>query len=135
MGWFTRLGGAAGIVCAVAVGAAAGDAGNPVEGHRLAVKICSFCHIAAADQEFAPTLHRPGPSFLAIANKPGKTASSLQKFLLTTHSTIAEPKNMPNPRLTDDQVIDIVSYILSLRSGKAGARGVQRGNDLSAPIK
>jgi hypothetical protein len=60
-------------------------------------------------------LRQPGPSVLAVANRPGTTAASLQSFLLTTHATIPNADNMPNPQLTDDQVRVLVSYILSLR--------------------
>jgi cytochrome c len=92
-------------------------AGDPQEGHRLALKICDACHIAAADQQSPPILRHPAPSFRVIADRRGTTAASLRTFLLTTHATIAEPANMPNPQLTDDQVTQLVSYILSLRSG------------------
>ncbi len=109
------------IVSAIGFAAAAEreKAGDPAEGHRLAIKICGFCHIAASDQEFAPTLRNPVPSFQTIANKPGTTTAALRQFLLTTHSTIAEPNKMPNPRLTDDQITDVVSYIVSLRPRRA----------------
>ena len=107
---------AAAIVAMLVFAAAAGETGDPVEGHRLGIKICAFCHVVAADQEFAPALSKPAPSFQAISNKRGTTAESLQKFISTTHLTIAEPANMPNPQLTEDQVYDLVSYILSLRS-------------------
>lgn len=89
--------------------------GDPREGHRLAVKICGACHVAAPDQQFPPILRPSAPSFHAIANRPGVSAESLRTFLLTTHSTIATPRNMPNPQLTDDQATAVVSYILSLR--------------------
>lgn len=102
-------------VIAIALAATAEGAGSPAEGHRLALKICAFCHVVAADQEFAPILRKRTPSFRAIANARGMTAESLKKFILTTHSSVAEPANMPNPQLTDDQANDIVSYILSLR--------------------
>ena len=39
----------------------------------------------------------------------------LRNFLLTTHPTLAEPANTPNPQLTD-QMTQLISYILSLRS-------------------
>ena len=118
---------AAVVVAAVAAPAAAEEIGNPVEGHVLALKICSFCHVVAADQEFPPTLRKPAPSFRAIANRRGTTGESLRRFLATTHTTIAEPANMPNPRMTDEQIVDIVAYILTLRSGQAGARGQEPG--------
>jgi cytochrome c1 len=58
----------------------------------------------------------PAPSFRIIAKKRGTNADSLRNFLLTTHTILAEPANMPNPQLTKDQVTQLVSYILSLRS-------------------
>jgi mono/diheme cytochrome c family protein len=124
MGRFTQLTIAVAIVAgAIAAPATAEEAGNPAEGQRLALKVCSFCHVVSSEQQFAPTLRNPAPGFGAIANKPGTTAESLRRFLVATHATIAEPANMPNPRLTDQQVIDIVSYILSLRSPQAGTKG------------
>jgi len=34
---------------------------------------------------------------------------------LTTHATITNTGNMPNPQITDDQVGVLVAYILRLR--------------------
>lgn len=56
------------------------------------------------------------PSFAAIANRPGTTAETLRKFVRTTHSTMAEPGNMPLMGATDYQLDQIVRYILSLRT-------------------
>ena len=91
-------------------------AGDPQEGHRLALKICGACHVVASDQQSPPILVHPAPSFRIIAKKRGTNADSLRNFLLTTHTILAEPANMPNPQLTKDQVTQLVSYILSLRS-------------------
>jgi mono/diheme cytochrome c family protein len=124
MGMLGRLMAAGVIASAIGFAAAAAPekAGNPVEGRRLALKICAWCHVVAADQEFPPALRMPVPSFQVIANKPDAATGWLRQFLVTTHSTIAEPAEMPNPRLSDDQVDDIVSYILSLRSTKTAPR-------------
>ena len=122
---FLLLAIAATLIAALADGARAQQhpaAGDPQEGHRLALKICSFCHVAASDQPFPPTLRNPGPSFQAIADRPSTTAVWLRNFLLTTHTTIAEPATMPNPDLADDQVTNIVAYLLSLRSSASPAK-------------
>jgi len=95
---------------------AAGTAGNPTEGHRLALKLCSACHIVASDQSEAPLLRDPAPSFPTIANGTDVSANALQNFLLTIHRTLANGSKMPNPALTDDQAIDIAAYIMTLRS-------------------
>jgi hypothetical protein len=67
---------AAAIVAMLVFAAAAGETGNPVEGHRLAIRICTFCHVVASYQEFAPALHKPAPSFQAISNERGTTSES-----------------------------------------------------------
>ena len=85
------------------------------QGHRLALLVCAACHVVATDQEAPPILRTPGPSFDAIANKPGTTGDSLRVFLSTTHAKIATPTGMPNPQLADYQVAEVISYILSLR--------------------
>jgi mono/diheme cytochrome c family protein len=94
---------------------------NPTEGHRLALEICSACHVVAPDQQLAPLLRNPAPNFQVIAAKPGISKASLRQFILTTHSSITNPEGMPNPQLTEDQAADIASYILSLRSASPTA--------------
>ena len=88
--------------------------GNAKTGHNLALRLCTPCHVVSEDQEFAPTFTGP-PDFHSIANRPGTTAKSLRKFLATTHTTLSNPKNMPNPQLTDDQIRDIARFIMTLR--------------------
>ena len=85
------------------------------QGHRFALLACAACHVVATDQEVPPILRTPGPSFDAIANKPGTTRDSLREFLSTTHANIAASTNMPNPQLADYQMAEVISYILSLR--------------------
>lgn len=99
------------------LGASAQDAKDSVAaGKNVALIVCSVCHVVAPDQEFAPRLEQRTPSFAEIANRPDVTAESLRKFITTTHwdeRTI--PITMPNPELIDDQVTEVISYILSLR--------------------
>lgn len=84
-------------------------------GRHFALLVCAACHMVAADQKAPPILRSPGPSFDAIANKPGTTADSLNTFLATTHATIAGQAGMPNQQLADYQTDEVISYILSLR--------------------
>jgi hypothetical protein len=59
----------------------------------------------------------PAPPFLEIANRPGSTQASLRHFVATTHwDEKSLPVTMPNPSLTDVQIEEVVSYLLSLRS-------------------
>jgi len=85
------------------------------EGERLALKICTACHLVSPEQPYQPVLRPPASSFAAIANRPATSAQSLRTFLLTTHATLKTPSSMPNPQLTDDQATAVVSYILSLK--------------------
>ena len=98
----------------VATAARTAEASDAKTGHDLALRLCTPCHIVSPDQEFAPTFSGP-PDFHSIANRPDTTAKSLRKFLATTHTTLSNPKNMPNPQLTDDQIRDIARFIMSLR--------------------
>jgi len=85
-------------------------------GRDLALMVCSICHVVATHQEFAPRLEQHTPSFEEIANKPNTSAESLRQFITTTHwdgQTI--PITMPEPMLIDEQISQVISYILSLR--------------------
>lgn len=87
------------------------------EGKEVALEICAYCHVVAADQPFAPELKQPARSFSAIANDPGANAASLGRFVATTHwDEVTYPMTMPNPLLLDDERDQVVAYILSLRT-------------------
>ncbi|MGP0089558.1 MAG: c-type cytochrome [Xanthobacteraceae bacterium] len=112
---------AAGWLVAVAVVAGstraqdAGVADDLREGHRLAVAVCSLCHVAAPDQEINPILRPPAPSFSSIAQRNDISADSIRKFLTTTHMDIGNATGMPNPQLLDFQIAQVTAYLLSLR--------------------
>jgi hypothetical protein len=71
--------------------------------------------VVAADQESAPILREPGPSFQAIADRSTTTSSSLRDFLTSAHTKVATAGEMPNPQLAEYQMAALVAYILSLR--------------------
>lgn len=106
------------VIAVLAGSAFAASAEAPAKGAQpgraLALKICTPCHVVSPDQQFAPVYSGP-PDFHAIANKPDTSAKSLRRFILNTHSSIANPKNMPNPQLTSDQARDIANYIMTLK--------------------
>jgi mono/diheme cytochrome c family protein len=91
------------------------QAGRIEEGHRLALELCSVCHVVAPDQVSTPVLRNPGPPFHDIANRPDTTCASLRMMLTTGHSSGTPPFSMPNPHLTERQLRDVVGYILSMR--------------------
>ncbi|MHB1207481.1 MAG: c-type cytochrome [Rhodospirillaceae bacterium] len=96
-------------------GAAPVENGDGAPGRSLALANCTYCHVVAPDQSFAPVLRPQGPDFSTVAANPANTTESLRKFLLTTHQNFSNAKGMPNPLLSKDQVADVVSFILSQR--------------------
>jgi len=92
------------------------QAADVARGEHIARLICSACHVVAVDQEFPPLLRQATPSFAEIANRPGVTAESLQRFITTTHWDVDKlPMSMPNPMLSKPEVQAVTRYILSLR--------------------
>ena len=85
------------------------------EGHKLALTLCSVCHVAAADQDGPPAMKDPGPPFSDIANRPEITPAALRTFLRIAHASTFPPFTMPNPRLSDRQIDAMIAYILSMR--------------------
>jgi mono/diheme cytochrome c family protein len=95
----------------------AGSAQNAEDvqkGHDLAISTCAICHVAAPDQPHPPIMRPPAPSFASIVQQKTFDAESLTRFLKTTHWSLANPKGMPKPELTDFQIKGIVAYFLSL---------------------
>jgi cytochrome c len=96
---------------ALALGAwAAAAAGPHVEsdgGHDLARAWCTSCHAVEPGVLVGP--YADVPSFTAVARQPSTTASALVAFLSTPHG------DMPDVKLTAQQLNDVVTYILSLR--------------------
>lgn len=85
------------------------------QGKRLAMLICSNCHIVARDQPFEPILRPPASSFESIAQRSTINNDSVRTFLTTTHRDISNPEGMPNPQLLDYQIKQVAAYLLSLR--------------------
>lgn len=87
-------------------------AADPVAGRSLARKVCAYCHVVEANQAIAPTIRPKGPDFSAIAANPSVNAERLRSILMTTHKT--KETGMPNPLLSNNQIENVVSFILSL---------------------
>jgi cytochrome c len=80
---------------------------DPVKGHMLAQRWCSSCHaVEPMTQEKSTDV---APSFSSVANTPSTSSMSLHAFLQTSHG------QMPDFKLSRDQIDDVVAYILSLR--------------------
>jgi mono/diheme cytochrome c family protein len=106
----TRMRGAVALMLflgAAAPALAQPEPGDARVGQRLAVTWCANCH------QIAPGGPGPvsdtAPQFQAIMRMPSTTSMSLRVFLQTPHA------NMPDYRLTREQMDDLVAYMLSLR--------------------
>jgi mono/diheme cytochrome c family protein len=73
----------------------------------FAQQICSECHNIEKDQR--PSPNGLAPNFDIIARTPGLTAIALTAGLRTSH------RAMPNIIIPDDDLRNIVAYILSLQ--------------------
>ena len=80
--------------------------GDIAAGRRLAETVCGACH--SIDNRAGPPAG-PGPSFTDIARMPSTTPLAISVFLKSSHN------NMPNLILTQAEIDDVRSFILSLR--------------------
>ena len=92
---------------AAAYGAHAQSAGDVAKGHQFAQQICSECHTVEKGQR--PSPNGQAPNFETIAKTPGMTAIALTAVLHTPH------RNMPNIIIADDDLRNVVAYVLSLQ--------------------
>lgn len=113
-GWLLGLGLCVLVAQARAEGVARDAAA--ARGEHIARLVCSACHEVASDQEYSPILTKPAPAFSDIANRPGTSMESLQRFIVGTHWDVnALPMTMPNPMLSRDEARAVARYIVSLR--------------------
>lgn len=85
-------------------------------GRKVALDLCTPCHVVAKNQPSEPILMQRTPSFEEIANRPGMSTQTLRHFVTSTHwDEKSVPITMPAPMLQPGQVNEVVAYILSLR--------------------
>lgn len=82
------------------------EIGRPRNGFDLARQICSQCHAVRPAEIVSPNSN--APSFETIAGISGMTATALKVALRSSHQT------MPNVILSEDELNDVIAYILSL---------------------
>jgi mono/diheme cytochrome c family protein len=97
------------LLAAAATPSSSQNLGDVAAGHKLAETWCSSCHVVGAPH--GAVVSNGAPTFTAIAADKSVTVLSLRAFLQTPHA------RMPDLHLTRDEVDDLASYILSLRSG------------------
>ena len=76
-------------------------------GLRIAQRVCGECHAVGKAATVSP--HPQVPTFVAIANSPGRTETSLRVWLQSPH------RSMPDFTLSDEESTALVTYILSLK--------------------
>jgi mono/diheme cytochrome c family protein len=81
---------------------------DPKLGHSLAKRLCSACHIVAREPRVDSMLV-DAPSFASIANKPGQSIEAIAGHIVIPHA------EMPQVKLTRDEIAALSAYIFSLR--------------------
>jgi mono/diheme cytochrome c family protein len=84
-------------------------------GRELAMHLCSACHVTEPGKTNPPD-HVGGPAFQTVADRPDVTAKTLRNHLRKTHTNAMIPLAMPNPQLSEDELVKIIAYITSLRT-------------------
>ncbi len=83
---------------------------SAVEGYALAQKLCKGCHLI--DHSDDAVAQVGPPSFASIANKPGQTADRIKGALIQPHPP------MPDMHLSNQEMLNIIAYLESLRTNK-----------------
>jgi len=86
------------------------------EGRALAHSICGACHQMPDTSDPATLTGFQAPSFSSLAQRPLLTADSLRQLLSSSHRNLGQDQKMPNPRLADYQIEEIIAYLATLRS-------------------
>jgi mono/diheme cytochrome c family protein len=87
-------------------------------GREFAHRVCGACHVVTQQGDELPVLSPPGPSFAVLAQRPQLTEPALRDFLASNHGGMGPHEAMPNPRLADYQIDEIVAFMMSLKAGK-----------------
>ena len=93
------------LITPAAIGQQIGDA---EKGMEYASEVCSGCHAVRGGEPKSPVPE--ALRFEDIANTSGMTAIALTVWFQTSHPT------MPNIRMTDEEMRDVIQYILSLKN-------------------
>jgi mono/diheme cytochrome c family protein len=81
--------------------------GDAQKGLQYASEVCAKCHAVHLKQPASPLPQ--APRFEDIANTPGMTAIALTTWFQTSHPT------MPNLIIKNDEMRNVIQYILSLK--------------------
>lgn len=96
-----------GVGAALAVPAAADEAGDVAKGRELARALCAECHLNPGQGEKRGPMGVPG--FAAVARRPQQSFDTVLAWLQSV------PPMMPNHHLSQDEMYALAAYIMSLR--------------------
>ena len=91
-------------------------------GALVAEQTCSLCHQVSASKPSQQ--EAAAPSFMEIANLPGRNRDYLRRFATQRHvvETVGEPKPvMPTVLLSPEAREDVIAYILAFQRADAPA--------------
>jgi mono/diheme cytochrome c family protein len=87
----------------------ANAADEVAKGRELAQRLCATCHMAPGQGEKKSRAEIPG--FYAIARRPNQTEQGIIEWLRSV------PPMMPNHHLSQDEMVSLAEFIMSLRDG------------------
>lgn len=91
-------------------------ADRTAEGRRLVHTICGVCHMVPGKPNVPLGLRFSAPSFAELVRRPSFTEASLRQLLASDHRRVGPDRAMPNPRLSDDQIEELVAYFNDLKA-------------------
>ena len=86
------------------------------EGRKLATTICGVCHVVPGKPNAPLALGFSAPSFADLARRKSFNEATLRQLLGSEHRRVGPAQAMPNPRLNDNQIDDIVAYFDALKA-------------------
>jgi|RhiMetdeSRZDD1v2_1073273.scaffolds.fasta_scaffold20317_8 cytochrome c len=84
------------------------EIGDTELGRQYAEDVCSACHAIHAHEIDSPV--EQATPFQIVADASGMTANALTAWLQTSHPT------MPNIIMSDEEMRNVIEYILSLKT-------------------
>ena len=114
------------LIAACSVAGCTDQSGRPADmpgpdlaerGQITAERVCGFCHQVVPTRGSA--VEAAAPSFMEIANLPGRNRNYLRQFTGEKHmvDTIGtKPVPMPTTLLTPDEREEVIAYILSFQT-------------------
>ena len=88
------------------------------EGRALAHAVCAECHIVSPDSKELPAFRVATPSFPDIVRRPSFSDEGLRQYLSSGHRNLGPNQHMPNPRLNEYQIEEIVAYFEMLKASQ-----------------